>query len=74
MRAPIAGLDVSSGARAGLTASLAAAARTHASRNVTINSIQPGTFDTDRIKPMIARTAAARFGGDEAKARAERTA
>ena len=32
VRAPIAGLDVSSGARAGLTAFLAAAARTHAKR------------------------------------------
>jgi 3-oxoacyl-[acyl-carrier protein] reductase len=74
VRAPIAGLDVSSGARAGLTAFLAAAARTHAARNVTINSIQPGTFDTDRIKPMISRVAAQRHGGDEAKARAEREA
>ena len=49
VRAPIAGLDVSSGARAGLTAFLAAAARAHVRDNVTINSIQPGAFATDRI-------------------------
>ena len=42
VRAPIAGLDVSSGARAGLTAFLASAARAHVRDNVTINSIQPG--------------------------------
>src|SRR6202034_4717794 len=48
VRAPIAGLDVSSGARAGLTAFLASAARLFARDNVTINSIQPGMFDTDR--------------------------
>ncbi len=74
VRAPIAGLDVSSGARAGLTAFLAAAARAHASRNVTINAIQPGLFDTDRLKPGLKAAAAARHGGDEAKARAERWA
>ena len=59
VRAPIAGLDVSSGARAGLTAFLASAARKFAGANVTINSIQPGVFDTDRIKAMT--------GGDPAK-------
>jgi 3-oxoacyl-[acyl-carrier protein] reductase len=60
VRAPIAGLDVSSGARAGLTAFLAAAARAHVRDNVTINSIQPGTFDTDRQRPGLKRTAAER--------------
>lgn len=59
VRAPIAGLDVSSGARAGLTAFLASAARKFARDNVTINSIQPGVFDTDRIK--------ATMGGDPEK-------
>jgi 3-oxoacyl-[acyl-carrier protein] reductase len=53
VRAPIAGLDVSSGARAGLTAFLASAARKYARDNVTINSIQPGVFDTDRIRSAI---------------------
>jgi 3-oxoacyl-[acyl-carrier protein] reductase len=60
VRAPIAGLDVSSGARAGLTAFLASAARLFASDNVTINSIQPGSFETDRQKSGLARAAAQR--------------
>ncbi len=53
VRAPIAGLDVSSGARAGLTAFLASAARKFARDNVTINSIQPGVFDTDRVRSTM---------------------
>jgi 3-oxoacyl-[acyl-carrier protein] reductase len=73
VRAPIAGLDVSSGARAGLTAFLAATARALARHNVTINSIQPGAFDTDRIRVGLAKQAAAQ-GLDEATARARREA
>jgi 3-oxoacyl-[acyl-carrier protein] reductase len=73
VRAPIAGLDVSSGARAGLTAFLAATARAVARDNVTINSIQPGAFDTDRIRGTLVKQAASR-GVDEAKVRAEREA
>ena len=73
VRAPIAGLDVSSGARAGLTAFLAATARAAARNNVTINSIQPGSFDTDRIRGNLAKQAANR-GLDEAALRAEREA
>ena len=53
VRAPIAKLDVSSGARAGLTAFLASSARKYAKDNVTINSIQPGIFDTDRIRGTL---------------------
>ena len=60
VRTPIAGLDVSSGARAGLTAFLASAARLFARDNVTINSIQPGSFETDRQKAGLARAAAQR--------------
>jgi 3-oxoacyl-[acyl-carrier protein] reductase len=60
VRAPIVGLDVSSGARAGLTAFLASAARSFAGDNVTINSIQPGAFDTDRLRPGHERAAAQR--------------
>jgi 3-oxoacyl-[acyl-carrier protein] reductase len=60
VRSPIAGLDVSSGARAGLTAFLASAARLFARDNVTINSIQPGAFETDRQKSGLARAAAQR--------------
>jgi 3-oxoacyl-[acyl-carrier protein] reductase len=73
VRAPIAGLDVSSGARAGLTAFLASAARSVARDNVTINSIQPGAFDTDRIRSGLLKQAADR-GVDAAQARAEREA
>jgi 3-oxoacyl-[acyl-carrier protein] reductase len=47
---PIAGLDLSSGARAGLTSFLAGVARTVADRNVTINSLLPGKLDTDRLR------------------------
>lgn len=58
---PIPGLDLSSGARAGLTAFLAGVARNYAARNVTINNILPGKFDTDRIREGI-RFAAQRDG------------
>ena len=50
VKAPISGLDLSSGARAGLTAYLAGVARTVAHRNVTINHILPGSFDTVRLR------------------------
>jgi 3-oxoacyl-[acyl-carrier protein] reductase len=73
VRAPIAGLDVSSGARAGLTAFLAAIARQVARDNVTINSIQPGAFDTARLRGGIAKQAEMRGLSEEA-ARAEREA
>ncbi|PLP57469.1 3-oxoacyl-ACP reductase [Mesorhizobium loti] len=47
---PIPGLDLSSGARAGLTSFLAGVARTVIDRNVTINSLLPGKLDTDRLR------------------------
>ncbi|MCP3054640.1 SDR family oxidoreductase [Aurantimonas marianensis] len=50
VKGPIAGLDLSSGARAGLTGFLAGVARTVAGRNVTINCLLPGAFDTDRLR------------------------
>jgi 3-oxoacyl-[acyl-carrier protein] reductase len=53
VRAPIAGLDLSSGARAGLTAFLAGVARTVAASNVTINFILPGIFETDRFRSNV---------------------
>lgn len=46
---PIPGLDVSSGARAGLTSFVAGIARDVAGRNVTINNLLPGKLDTDRL-------------------------
>ncbi|KAB2659132.1 SDR family oxidoreductase [Brucella tritici] len=54
---PIPGLDLSSGARAGLTAFLAGVARTVAASNVTINNILPGAFDTDRLRSGFAFSA-----------------
>jgi 3-oxoacyl-[acyl-carrier protein] reductase len=50
----IPGLDLSSGARAGLTSFLAGVARTVADRNVTINNLLPGKMDTDRLKSGFA--------------------
>jgi 3-oxoacyl-[acyl-carrier protein] reductase len=48
------GLDLSSGARAGLTAFLAGVARGVAKDNVTINNILPGKMDTDRLRSGLA--------------------
>ncbi|HEY8580428.1 MAG TPA: SDR family oxidoreductase [Beijerinckiaceae bacterium] len=50
VKMPMTGLDLSSGARAGLTSFLAGVARQVAAMNVTINNILPGPFDTDRLK------------------------
>ena len=60
VKAPLAGLDLSSGARAGLTAFLAGVARTVADRNVTINNLLPGAFDTDRLRATIGKMAEAK--------------
>jgi 3-oxoacyl-[acyl-carrier protein] reductase len=57
VKMPLAGLDLSSGARAGLTAFLAGIARTVAADNVTINNILPGAFDTDRLRGVLTKTA-----------------
>lgn len=51
---PVFGLDLSSGARAGLTAFLAGVARSVAQHNVTINHILPGYIDTDRLRGGLA--------------------
>jgi 3-oxoacyl-[acyl-carrier protein] reductase len=55
--APVPGLDLSSGARAGLTAFLAGVCREVADRNVTINSILPGKIDTARHRSGVERDA-----------------
>src|ERR1051326_4985796 len=57
VKMPLAGLDLSSGARAGLTAFLAGVARSVAASNVTINFLLPGPFDTDRLRSGIELTA-----------------
>lgn len=51
--ASIPGLDLSSGARAGLTSFLGGVARGVIAKNVTINQILPGKFDTDRIRTNL---------------------
>jgi 3-oxoacyl-[acyl-carrier protein] reductase len=50
VKAPIPTLELSNGARAGLTGAVAALSRRVALRNVTINGLLPGPFDTDRLK------------------------
>lgn len=59
VKMPVFGLDLSSGARAGLTAFLAGVSRSVAHANVTINNILPGYFDTDRYRAGIDATAKA---------------
>lgn len=69
VKMPLAGLDLSSGARAGLTAFLAGIARTVADRNVTINNLLPGAFDTDRLKSALGYVAKQKgISDDEAAA------
>ena len=57
VKMPLSGLDLSSGARAGLTGFLAGVARSVAHANVTINHLLPGSFDTDRIASLVASQA-----------------
>ena len=71
VKMPLTGLDLSSGARAGLTAFLAGIAREVAMHNVTINHLLPGAFDTDRLKSSTQRMAALR-GLEVAAVEAER--
>jgi 3-oxoacyl-[acyl-carrier protein] reductase len=75
VKMPLAGLDLSSGARAGLTAFLGGVARSPAvaSANVTINNILPGPFDTDRLRGGLANVAKKR-GVPVEQARADRIA
>src|SRR6202041_1290046 len=57
VKMPISGLDLSSGARAGLTAFMAGVARTVADKNVTINNLLPGSFNTQRLRSNLSFTA-----------------
>ncbi|HAE00680.1 MAG TPA: 3-oxoacyl-ACP reductase [Rhodospirillaceae bacterium] len=50
VKAPIAILGLSNGARAGLTGFVAGIARETVRHNVTINGLLPGPFNTDRLK------------------------
>jgi 3-oxoacyl-[acyl-carrier protein] reductase len=60
VKMPLAGLDLSSGARAGLTGFLAGVARSVAHANVTINFLLPGPFETDRLRSNLEGAARAR--------------
>jgi len=64
VKMPLAGLDLSSAARAGLTAFAAGVARKVADKNVTINNLLPGSFDTQRLRGGFA-AAAKRTGKPE---------
>ncbi|MBU1358058.1 MAG: SDR family oxidoreductase [Gammaproteobacteria bacterium] len=59
VKAPIDILGLSNGARSGLTGFVAGVARQPklASRNVTINNLLPGPFDTDRLRGTMAGAA-----------------
>jgi 3-oxoacyl-[acyl-carrier protein] reductase len=54
VKMPIPGLDLSSAARAGLTAFTAGVARKFADKNITINNLLPGSFDTQRLRSSFA--------------------
>lgn len=53
VKAPIDILGLSNGARSGLTGFVAGLARKTVGRNVTINNLLPGPFDTDRLAQTL---------------------
>jgi len=75
VKAPIDVLGLSNGARSGLTGFVAGLARQSrvASRNVTINNLLPGVFDTDRIQATL-KGAAAKTGKTVEQLKEERRA
>lgn len=71
VKAPVGGLDLSSGARLGLTGFLAGVARQVAHANVTINFLLPGLFATRRLAGVHAYSARANgISVDDAEAAA----
>jgi 3-oxoacyl-[acyl-carrier protein] reductase len=69
VKLPQATLDLSSGARGGLSIFVAGVARQVADKNVTINNLLPGAFDTDRLRTTLAGAAKRRgIGLDQAMA------
>jgi 3-oxoacyl-[acyl-carrier protein] reductase len=73
VKLPQAGLDLSSGARGGLSIFLAGIARQVVGSNVTINNLLPGAFDTDRLATVLGGIAK-RKGVSLDEVRAERIA
>jgi 3-oxoacyl-[acyl-carrier protein] reductase len=57
VKAPIEILGLSNGARSGLTGFVAGLSRKTVEHNVTINTLLPGQFDTDRLRGTTATTA-----------------
>jgi len=53
VKAPIAQLGLSNGARTGLTGFVAGLSRTTARHNVTVNNLLPGPFETDRLRSNL---------------------
>lgn len=68
VKMPITGLDLSSGARAGLTAFVAGVARSVADKNVTINNLLPGNHDTARLRNNLSIAAKRAQVSDEESA------
>ena len=64
VKMPMAGLDLSSASRAGLTAFVAGVARKVADKGVTINNLLPGNFNTQRLRNGFA--VAAKHSGKSA--------
>jgi 3-oxoacyl-[acyl-carrier protein] reductase len=65
VKAPIDVLGLSNGARSGLTGFVAGIARKTVARNVTINNLLPGAFETDRLKSTLMAMAKAEGVGSE---------
>jgi 3-oxoacyl-[acyl-carrier protein] reductase len=74
VKAPIAELGLSNGARTGLTGFVAGLARAVAGQGITINNILPGRFATDRLSSNLAANAARRGMALEEVERAARAA
>ncbi len=66
VKAPIAALGLSNGARSGLTGFVAGLARSVASHNVTVNNLLPGAFDTERLQKTMGSVARAEGISEEA--------
>jgi 3-oxoacyl-[acyl-carrier protein] reductase len=65
VKSPYPALGLSNGARAGLTGFVAGLARQVAKEGVTINNLLPGSHETDRLRSLVAKDAAAKGQGFE---------
>ena len=71
VKMPLPGLDLSGGARAGLTAFLSGVARQVAPHNVTVNFLLPGAFETERLQSIFdgaARKSGGKLTAEQARA------